>query len=268
MAEVQFGKPIGVAVGTRAFDVVEPTESWQMENGEVGLASVVLRRDFRDYYGRHGADGLRAPAGRAGRGPDRVVQRRAVERRAPARTRGRSSATARPGGRTRSWTPATCTCSRRGCASTRGSARDSVVGVVPDRRRSRAGSGRLARLGSPLNVDPSRARLLPTAPEHVDVHARILRRSGATTASVAVHVAQPPPRHRRMARGRPAAHRAEALARRPGTLPGYGFRESGVTPDVAPVLERNRQAGTPAQCDRIALVQVELRSRVSPELAP
>src|ERR1019366_6434940 len=57
MAEVQFGKPIGVAPGARAFGVVEPTESWQMENGEVGLASVVLRRDFRDYYGRRGGDG-------------------------------------------------------------------------------------------------------------------------------------------------------------------------------------------------------------------
>ena len=40
----------------RAFDVVEPTESWQMGNGEIGLSSALLHRDFRDYYGRHGGE--------------------------------------------------------------------------------------------------------------------------------------------------------------------------------------------------------------------
>jgi cytoskeletal protein CcmA (bactofilin family) len=55
-AEVQFGKPIGVAVGGQLFSVIAPTENWQMGNGEVGLASFLLRRDFRDYYARHGGE--------------------------------------------------------------------------------------------------------------------------------------------------------------------------------------------------------------------
>jgi hypothetical protein len=47
----------------------------------------------------------------------------------------------------------------------------------------------------------------------------------------------------------------------PGTLPGYGFREMGMTPDVLQCSSGFVQAGVPGQCDRIALLQVELRSR-------
>ena len=53
-AEVLFGKPLGVALGARAFDVVQPTEEWQLGEGEVGLATALLHRDYRDYYIRHG----------------------------------------------------------------------------------------------------------------------------------------------------------------------------------------------------------------------
>src|SRR3972149_5679207 len=53
-AEVQFGRPLGVGLGARAFDVVEPTESWQLGDGEAGIASAILHRDYRDYWVRHG----------------------------------------------------------------------------------------------------------------------------------------------------------------------------------------------------------------------
>lgn len=53
-AELQFGERRGLRVGGRQYDLVAPVESWHLSDAEVGLASVVLHRDFRDYYNRHG----------------------------------------------------------------------------------------------------------------------------------------------------------------------------------------------------------------------
>ncbi|MDQ3996241.1 MAG: hypothetical protein M3303_04405 [Gemmatimonadota bacterium] len=44
----------GVAIGGRLFDIVDAVESWQQSDLEVGLASFVLRRDYRDYFARRG----------------------------------------------------------------------------------------------------------------------------------------------------------------------------------------------------------------------
>jgi hypothetical protein len=53
-AQVGFGRNRTLAVGARAYDIVAPVEPWQMRDGEVGLASFFLHRDFRDYWARHG----------------------------------------------------------------------------------------------------------------------------------------------------------------------------------------------------------------------
>lgn len=53
-AEVRLGQRQGVRFGARHFDIVDPVESWQMSDTEVGLASFFLHRDFRDYFSRHG----------------------------------------------------------------------------------------------------------------------------------------------------------------------------------------------------------------------
>ncbi len=53
-AELQFGLRRGLRLGARQFDKVEPVEAWQLSDEEVGLASVLLHRDFRDYYNAHG----------------------------------------------------------------------------------------------------------------------------------------------------------------------------------------------------------------------
>ena len=55
--ELRFGRRNGVAFGGKVFDVVEPTETWTMSDAEVGLASALFQRDFRDYYTRHGGQG-------------------------------------------------------------------------------------------------------------------------------------------------------------------------------------------------------------------
>ena len=52
--EVRFGREHGIGVGATLFNVVDPIESWQLTDLEVALAAFVARRDYRDYYQRHG----------------------------------------------------------------------------------------------------------------------------------------------------------------------------------------------------------------------
>jgi hypothetical protein len=54
LGEVRFGQRFGATLGGRLYDQVDGVESWQLSNAEVGLASFVFHRDYRDYYGRHG----------------------------------------------------------------------------------------------------------------------------------------------------------------------------------------------------------------------
>jgi hypothetical protein len=52
--EVRQGRSSGFAVGARLFDEVDAVERWQLSNAEVGLASFLFSRDYRDYWNRHG----------------------------------------------------------------------------------------------------------------------------------------------------------------------------------------------------------------------
>ncbi len=51
---VRLGRRRGVELGGRLYDEIAPVERWQLGDAEVGLASLVSRRDYRDYYTRHG----------------------------------------------------------------------------------------------------------------------------------------------------------------------------------------------------------------------
>ncbi|MFN8582447.1 MAG: BamA/TamA family outer membrane protein [Gemmatimonadaceae bacterium] len=53
-AELRFGHDYGLRVGGHLQDLVEPVERWQLSDGEIGLASFFLHRDFADYYNAHG----------------------------------------------------------------------------------------------------------------------------------------------------------------------------------------------------------------------
>lgn len=53
-AEVQLGGERGIRIAGRLDDVVAPVEEWHLSDAEVGVASFLLHRDFRDYYNRHG----------------------------------------------------------------------------------------------------------------------------------------------------------------------------------------------------------------------
>jgi hypothetical protein len=54
LGEVRVGQRFGATVGGRLYDQVDGVESWQLSNAEVGLATFLFHRDYRDYYGRHG----------------------------------------------------------------------------------------------------------------------------------------------------------------------------------------------------------------------
>lgn len=53
--ELRIGRRDGVALRGRLFNVVAPAEAWQLGDLETALASFLFRRDYRDYFSRHGA---------------------------------------------------------------------------------------------------------------------------------------------------------------------------------------------------------------------
>jgi hypothetical protein len=55
IAEARFGGHRGYAVGATSFDVVTPIERWQMPEPDAGLSAFFFKKDYLDYYGRHGA---------------------------------------------------------------------------------------------------------------------------------------------------------------------------------------------------------------------
>ncbi|MGZ8412981.1 MAG: hypothetical protein ACXW61_06690 [Gemmatirosa sp.] len=56
-AELRLGDGFELRAGGRLYDVVAPVETWQLDPAETGFAAFLLRRDFRDYFGRHGGAG-------------------------------------------------------------------------------------------------------------------------------------------------------------------------------------------------------------------
>jgi len=54
-AEYRVGRGRGYSLGLSSFDIVEPVETWQLADPDAALAALFARRDFRDYFGRHGA---------------------------------------------------------------------------------------------------------------------------------------------------------------------------------------------------------------------
>ena len=57
--QTRFGPDKSLGLEGRLYNVVAAIEPWQLTEPEQGLASFLLRRDYRDYYARHGGE-LRA----------------------------------------------------------------------------------------------------------------------------------------------------------------------------------------------------------------
>jgi hypothetical protein len=54
-ADLRFGGRRGFAVGASSFDEVSKIEPWQLTEPDGGLAAFFLKRDYFDWFGRHGA---------------------------------------------------------------------------------------------------------------------------------------------------------------------------------------------------------------------
>lgn len=54
-AGLRFGRERKLGLDVQSYDLVDGTQSWQMGEPEAGLAAFFLHRDYNDYYGRHGA---------------------------------------------------------------------------------------------------------------------------------------------------------------------------------------------------------------------
>jgi hypothetical protein len=54
--EVRVGRVRAIGVGGSAFNIVDAIEGWQLSDVETALAAFVTRRDYRDYYQRHGGN--------------------------------------------------------------------------------------------------------------------------------------------------------------------------------------------------------------------
>jgi hypothetical protein len=54
-AEMRVGRERGYAFGVSSYDVIRPVEAWQLPDPDAALAAFFFHRDFRDYFNRHGA---------------------------------------------------------------------------------------------------------------------------------------------------------------------------------------------------------------------
>ena len=52
--ETRLGRRRGIGVGGSLFDVVDPVEAWDLKDTEAGLSAFFLHRDYRDHFERHG----------------------------------------------------------------------------------------------------------------------------------------------------------------------------------------------------------------------
>ena len=249
--EARAGRQFGVSVGGRLFDIVDGVEQWQLSNAEVGLASFFFHRDYRDYYGRHGAQLFTAL--RATENADLTISYgderwRARETRDPF---------------TLAWNGLTW------------------------RENPQLDAGRFHLLNLTLRIDTRNDVLNPRAGWYV--FADWERGSGsidlAGPTSVGVRAAPVGPtryhrafvdlrRYNRVApnaqlnlrlvfggwmSGDPLPLQRRLSIDGPGTVPGFDFRSTGGR-DVGTCSEGTAPTGRPAQCERVALTQLEYRN--------
>ena len=252
--DLRLGVRNGLTLGGRAFDVIAPVESWQLTDTEAGLATFVLHRDLRDYYGRHGWEA--SLGGRIGEEASlRLVagseQWRAVEERRPyTLTRD-----------TERWrVNAPMDVGRVDLASvrlridTRERVQSPLLGGWYVNADVERGSGTITR-------DPGPLLALPV-PEEVTYTRGFIdgRRYNRLSPGTELNL-------RIIAGGSIGGDRLP-LQRRlsvggPGAVEGYDFRRNWY--DAADLFTCGGiadWAGRPALCDRVALAQVELRQKL------
>ncbi len=248
--EFRIGRQYGATLGARLFDVVEGVEQWQLSDAEVGLASFVFHRDYRDYFSRHGgriSAALRATddadltlsysderwSSRATRDPFSLALNGRAWRDNPRVDEGRfhvANLTLR--------------------VDTRNDAFNPLAGwyILADYER---GVGAISAYGPTSNPIP-----VGTGPTRYIRGFLDLRRYNRLGPSSALNVrgviggwmsGDPLPLERRLS------------IDGPGTVPGFDFRVTGGH-DVGTCAMGVPAMGRPTECERIALAQLELRN--------
>ena len=249
-AELRVGREYGATFSTRLFEVVDGVEQWQLSNAEASLASFLFHRDYRDYYGRHG--GQLAVAFRATDEADLTLSYsderwRSRDTRNPLAILGQLT-----------W--------RENPAVDEGRFHVATLSLRIDTRNNelnpREGWYVLAELergvGSIDVAGPTSpgVRVMPTGTVRYQRSFMDVRRYNRLSPSSSLNL--------RVVVGGWLSGDPIPLERRlsidgPGTVPGFDFRTSN-GPDVGTCATSNAPPGRPAQCERVALGQLEYRN--------
>ncbi len=254
--EMRFGPDSGtsIAVGARAFDVVEPVERWELTDLEVALASFLARRDYRDYYTRHGGGGYVSVYGTDG---FNVTGSFAEERWSSRALRNPFTLFDDD----RPWRPSPTmddalfhVLAATVRLDTRTDPDDPWSGWFLN-AGAEHGQGYISSAG--LSSDPVRSTGADGSTEYNRAMFD-LRRYNRLGPDAQLNV-------RLVAGGRLGGDQLPLEKRfsvdGPGALPGFDFRSPRTGPDVGTCNEGTQDIpGRPAECDRILLAQVEYRS--------
>lgn len=260
-ADVQRGFGRRVLLGARIFDVVDGVEKWQLRDSEVGLASFFLHKDYRDYFARHGGGGFLTASD--GAGVDltlgyTVERWRALEARNPS-TLLRNEGVWRPNPLADAGLFHIATAALTVDTRTDPEYPWSGWYIMADVERG-SGSGvspgslsAIARtpVAAPFGVTYWRGLLDLRRYNRVSPHGQLNVRlvAGGWLAGDDL------PTERRLSLGGP------------GTIPGYDFRGAPSGADVLQCGDGTPYPGEPAQCERIALGQIEYRGDLHLHLA-
>jgi two-component system nitrogen regulation response regulator NtrX len=243
-------------LGGRIYDVIDPVESWQLSDAEVGLSTFFLHRDYRDYFARHGATGYATWTASDALG---VTLSYADERWAnrPVRdpfTLFDNTARWRPNPELDDGLFRLVTAHL--ALDTRNDANDPWSGWYATGDLER-GAGTVTNFGPRTDGETLTVPtdgISPVAYLRGFFDVRRYNRVGPTEQLNVRLVlggwlgGDPLPLERRFSLGGA------------GTMPGFDFRNAGSGPDYASCsISRATPPGTPAQCDRIAMAQVEFR---------
>jgi hypothetical protein len=248
-----------VGIGVRGYDAVTPVEPWPLKDFEVGWASFLFHRDYRDYYRRHGGSlfaTLRLSPQFSFTGEGRDERESSLDARTP-------------------WTLfRTAEAWRANPAVTDGKYRSAVASIRLDTRNDRGApsAGWLVtaeyETGQGRDVTGTLGPMVCIAAPCIDpalADGRLDYQRVGFDARRYLRLSPSGRLNLRLAGGGWVGGDPLPLQRRlslgyPDPLPGYGFRQFSCTGNTLP--------GEPALCDRLLVGQAEFRTHLGFDFGP